>query len=301
VKSAISEKTFVFVGGLHRSGTTMIARALARHPLIGGFRDTGVIEDEGQFLQTVFAVENEFGGVGRFGFDANAHMTEQSAFNSKATSSTLAAEWSRHWDMSKPVLIEKTPSNLLRMRLLASLFDGSRFIVVTRHPIAVSLASMKWTDGNLFRLFSHWVHCYRIARADTAFLERVLWLSYEAFVSQPERELARISDFLGIAYVDPGKMDLRDENGKYFHEWRTRYLGDTMRAIPQVPPERPRSLLTRLRDKRERDAKERALPSYRKAANIRNFHDALDAVALFDSAVAEFGYSMSDVSRTPNG
>jgi hypothetical protein len=49
----------------------------------------------------------------------------------------------------------------------------------------------------------------------------------------------------------------------------------------------------------ERDAKERAQPVYRKAGTIRHFHDGLDAVALFEPAVTEFGYSMSALSRAP--
>ena len=41
-----------------------------------GFKDTAVIEDEGQFLQDVYHTSKAYGGAGRFGFDPPAHLTE---------------------------------------------------------------------------------------------------------------------------------------------------------------------------------------------------------------------------------
>ena len=79
--------------------------------------------------------------------------------------------------MDKTVLVEKTPSNLLRMRLLARLFEPSAFIIVTPHPVATSLATMKWTEATAFGLIAHWVHCYRIARDDADMVDRALWVS----------------------------------------------------------------------------------------------------------------------------
>jgi hypothetical protein len=291
---------YVFIGGLHRSGTTMIARLLSEHSLVSGFRNTGVIEDEGQFLQSVFPLETAFGGVGRFGFDPRAHMTEASALNTPEASMKLRADWNRHWDLSKTVLLEKTPGNLLRMRLLAQMFEASRFIVVMRHPVAACLATMKWTEGNLFSLIAHWLHCHRIARADSAALGRTLWVSYEDFVKAPEAELARMWRFLGLKPEPKGHADVRDENAKYFELWRTRFLGDLDRNIEQLPPEQRRSLVTRARDRVTRDARERRLPMHRRRANRRNFHDALDAVALYEPAIREFGYSLVDLALTPD-
>jgi hypothetical protein len=300
---APSEKTgrHLFVCGLHRSGTSLITRSLAAHSKVTGFRGTGMIEDEGQFLQTVLPLEIAHGSVGRFGFDPRAHLTEESVLNTAANAQKLLSEWSRHWDMTRPVRVEKTPSNLLRMRLLAQLMPPSLFIIVTRHPVASCLATLKWTEGSLFSLLSHWVHCYRIARSDAARLPHVIWTSYEAFVARPEEELNRLLQFAGLE-PEPGIAPVvTSENGKYFAQWHAQYFGDGDRAIAQKPPEHYRSPLTRFKDKIARERRERSLPVWLTRAHLRNHYEALDAAALLESAVAEFGYSFQDLDKAPPG
>jgi uncharacterized protein YchJ len=201
--------------------------------------------------------------------------------------------------MSKSVLVEKTPSNLLRMRLLAELLSPSSFIIVTRHPVASALATVKWTQGNIFSLLTHWVHCYRIAKADAARLPRVIWVSYESFMKDPRAELDRMVKFLELAPFAGEGFFMANENRKYFSAWRERYYGDGVRTIEQIPPEHHRSLVTRARERSEREAREQALPAFRRRENLRNFYDALDAVALLEDAIGDFGYSFHDLEKAP--
>lgn len=289
----------LFVCGLHRSGTTLITRSLAQHPQITGFANTGAIEDEGQYLQTVMPLEISYGGAGRFGFDPRAHLTETASLNTPDNAKRLLSEWSRYWDPAKLVRLEKTPCNLLRMRLLEQLIQPSYFVIVTRHPVAACLATLKWTEGNLFSLFSHWVRCYQIARADAGHLQRVIWTSYEAFVTDPEGELKRLLEFCGLPPQGGMSSPLTPENEKYFKQWRELYFGDGDRAIAQAPPEHYRSPLTRLGERLARERKERALPVYRRKAHVRKFYDALDAASSLESSIAEFGYSFTDLEQFP--
>jgi len=123
------EHTFVFLGGLHRSGTTLLARLLAAHPEVSGFSETGVPADEGQHLQTVYPPARAFGGPGRFAFRGESHLTESSPLVSEENARRLLADWGRHWDMTKPVLVEKSPPNLIRMRFLQALFPEAVILV----------------------------------------------------------------------------------------------------------------------------------------------------------------------------
>ena len=146
---------FVFLAGLHRSGTTLLARLLAAHPQVSGFSGTGAPADEGQHLQRVYPSDHEYGRPGRFGFAPEMHLTESSPLLSEESARTLWEEWSPHWDLSSSMLLEKSPPNLLKTRFLQALFPASSFVVVVRHPIPVSLATARWRRTRRFhRLLS---------------------------------------------------------------------------------------------------------------------------------------------------
>ena len=111
----------LFVGGLHRSGTTLLADLIAAHPLTSGFANTGVPADEGQHLQDVYPAAR-VGGPGRFGLAADAHMTETHELVSPDSRTRLLSAWEPHWDLAKTVLVEKSPPNLIRDALPAGPF-----------------------------------------------------------------------------------------------------------------------------------------------------------------------------------
>lgn len=51
----VASHTFLFIGGPHRGGTTILWRCLREHPSISGFQDrVGTDYSEGMFLQSVY-------------------------------------------------------------------------------------------------------------------------------------------------------------------------------------------------------------------------------------------------------
>ncbi|GAA4715790.1 sulfotransferase family protein [Phytohabitans rumicis] len=210
----------VFLGGLHRSGTTLLASLIATHPQVSGFRQTGAPEDEGQHLQTVCPIDEHHGGPGRFAYVPEAHMTERSPLATAANGRLLRQQWSRYWDLSRPVLVEKSPPNLLRFRFLQHLFAGSRFIFVMRHPIPVALSTRKWTPALTVRqVVRHWVHAYDIAAADAAMIDSLLLVRYEDLMVDPSTTMKSIAEFLDLsADFELGALD-RVTNARYHARW----------------------------------------------------------------------------------
>lgn len=226
----------MFIAGLHRSGTTLLANLLGEHPDISHLRDAATGAEEGQHLQSVYPVGRVWGAdaVGRVGFDPFAYLTESSPLAAPDKADALFAQWAPHWDLSRPLLLEKSPPNIIRTRYLQACFPVSWFIVVTRHPIASSIATKKWCRRNpVVGIMANWALCYsRFLLHDRPHLRRCLVVQYEALVANPEAELRRITDFLGLAPFAGTPLEVRGEiNEKYFARWRAMSAGPFGKAV----------------------------------------------------------------------
>jgi sulfotransferase family protein len=211
----------VFVGGLHRSGTTPLARALAAHRQVSGFSDTGVEEDEGQHLQRVYPPARAYGGPGRFALHPAAHLTERSPLLTPEVATRLLDQWRPHWDLARPVLVEKSPPNLIMTRFLQAAFPEARFVMVVRHPAVVSLATRRWARLRpLGALLEHWFAAHRLLEEDAASLRHLLVVKYEQLVGTPEQTLAEIAGFLDLEGEIPAGTFDRGRGAAYQRRWR---------------------------------------------------------------------------------
>lgn len=219
----VDSRRLVFVAGLHRSGTTPLAKLLAEHPEISGFADTGVKEDEGQHLQDVYPPARAYGGAGRFARDPRSHLTEMSPLATADNARRLLEHWAPHWDLSRRLLLEKSPLNLVMMRFLQSLFPEARFVVVVRHPVVVALSTRKWartTTTGLGSLVRHWLAAHETFLTDATSLRHVHVVRYEQLVRDPEKTLAGVAEFLGLTQpLEAGSLDERRSDG-YLRTWR---------------------------------------------------------------------------------
>lgn len=221
----MSRPRHVFVGGLHGSGTSLVHRLLRAHPQVSGFVGTGAWQDEGQHLQDLLPTARALGGPGRFGWHGDAHLTEESSLAGSGCQERLLRCWEPRWDLDRSVLVEKSPPNLLRFRLLQALFPGAACVAVVRHPLAVALSTRHMR--RLFRLRSaealvrHWIRCHELFEADGPHLDRLHVIRYERFVEDPATGLERLQRFLDLEPEPPVEEVRRGANQRWERLWRS--------------------------------------------------------------------------------
>lgn len=227
--AAVDGARLIFVAGLHRSGTTPLARTMAEHPDISGLSDTGVKEDEGQHLQPVYPKAKLYGGPGRFANDPRSHLTESSELVSPENARRLVEAWSPYWDLTKPLLLEKSPPNVVMGRFLQALFPGSAFVTVIRHPVIVALSTVKWRRllsrnfqnyTSVESMVGHWLAAHDTFLRDLPHLSRVHVLRYEDLVTDPVAGLAPLQALLGLdSAILPGGLKA-SHSQRYEDDWK---------------------------------------------------------------------------------
>lgn len=211
----------VFVGGVHRSGTSLLAGLVKAHPAVSGQRILGMpaeLEDEGQHVQCVYPVDDALGGAGVMAHNPLSHMTESHPLATPESAAQLEAAWAPHWEpTAEPakVRLEKSPSNLLRTRFLQALWPNSYHLIIVRHPIAVAYATAAWAARHgggkaalkpeqVLAFATHWCRAHEVLAADLAQLKHVRIVRLEELVfsaAATQSTLNAIFEDLGLPAV----------------------------------------------------------------------------------------------------
>jgi len=269
-KAHMSLHKFLHIGGPHRGGTTLLWKLLATHPNVSGFvasnlhdrmtqllpgGDFSVHADdgmrmEGLYLQSVYplfglnaqtgvqgvglAVQRE-DGLGKYALVPGAHLTETSALVTSANKLKLFRQWAKFWDLSKPVLLEKSPPNMMWMRFLQAMLPNTHHLVISRHPIATSLAHQRWgacASIPLPILVRNWISQHKYMLDDSKRVSKFMFVRFEDFVMHPQRFLDQICQWMGLPqHTFKGITVSNSTNGKYMTEYR--HIRETPRGQSQ--------------------------------------------------------------------
>ena len=206
---------YVFVGGLHRSGTSLTARLIAALPGVSAITDAPVPENEGVYLQGAIPHHAQSGRPMYFATDPAQHMTEAHPLNRLETRQRLEADWDPWYPSGGRWRVEKSPVNLTRMRLLQQLFPMAHFVVVLRHPEAVAAAVAKWVPDPAPTLIDHWLAAHDQLSADLPYLHAAAVIRYEDLVRDPAATPAGLAAFLDVVPAGVFEEAITDGNRLY--------------------------------------------------------------------------------------
>jgi hypothetical protein len=106
--------------------------------------------------------------------------------------------WQASWDLSKPVLLEKSPPHLVRARQLEENFPNSYFVVMMRNPYAFCEGiKRRWKKelsiSAIARFWAAWA-TYQIDNC--RILQKALFLTYEKFTDGSEQACRQLIEFM---------------------------------------------------------------------------------------------------------
>jgi hypothetical protein len=134
----------------------------------------------------------------------------------------------------RKLFLDKTPANSLVLPFLAKLYPRARYIVITRHPVAIFTSyADSFFDGDYEVAQRHNPILDRYVPAIAGFLREkpvpLVQVQYERLVAEPEQEMKRIVEFLGLPF-EPGIV----EYGSYEHS--DKGLGDPINVARHTRP-----------------------------------------------------------------
>src|SRR5262249_25618695 len=214
----------VFLIGAPRSGTTLLARMLSAHSAIYGRAEPHLI--------TPVAHLGYFGKVQKAPYDANNveqaireivdEIPRHEAGYLDALRAYTDAMYAQLMEVAPPgkrLFLDKTPAYALVLPFLARLYPAAKYVVLTRHPLAVLSSYVEsFFDGD-----------YRVALEHNPVLQRYVpelarmvrappvarvWVKYEELVREPEANARRICEYLDLPFEE--QMIRYGESGEAF-------------------------------------------------------------------------------------
>jgi len=181
---------WLFLIGLNNSGTTMLARILASHPLIRAMpKPGGKLTNALPRLTTSKVGRNWTEGVEASRLDEE--WTSRVALRVKY-------DWSYYYPARPGILFEKSPKHTLKASWFQHHFSPARFLAVVRSPYAVSEGIRRRTGITIEQAATHWTRGNERLLSEMRKLDRCLLFSYEKFCAHPAGQLAEIQRFLDL-------------------------------------------------------------------------------------------------------
>jgi hypothetical protein len=200
----IYNKKWVFIIGCYNSGTTLLEQVLSMHPATSSLQEEGVV-----LTDTLLRPED-------FQWRRMWQACEEQLKVSEVEAARLARRLQRHWshfyDLKKPVLLEKSIANTLRMSFFNRHFEEVYFIHLVRNGYAVAEGIHRKAaimEGNpryspqerypLELCARQWARSLEVVAEEKNRVEHFLELSYEDFTENPDEALRQITSFIGVA------------------------------------------------------------------------------------------------------
>eukprot|EP00959_Pyramimonas_sp_CCMP1952_P010149 212107-Pyramimonas_sp.AAC.1 len=190
------------------------------YPRWGIGQGSGMMLQGGSQTNLQTRIDRGIGGLGVYalGPESKVHLTENDTGVTLENQAELLNAFGYHWNLEKPVLLEKTPANAVMTRFLQALLNlGNsawdpkqpagggesvvRFIFISRDPLANALAHDALADVvgvPLHKMVENWLAVHEYFMSDKEQLQHVRVIRLEDFVTNPASHISSLWEWMGL-------------------------------------------------------------------------------------------------------
>lgn len=125
-------------------------------------------------------------------FDHEERWNEDYKFDWKF----IKREWRKYWDTTKPILVEKSPPNIIRTKEIEKTFNPSYFILLVRDPYAQCEGLMRRKNLHIEDAAQLVLERFRIQKENLLTLKHTLLVKYEDMCDETKSFKADLLSFL---------------------------------------------------------------------------------------------------------
>jgi hypothetical protein len=202
---AEADHLHVFITGTTNSGTGLLRALLVPHP------DMSVLMKEGHHYSPKVLPHDRRKWRRLFALRPKKfRWTEEDL--ERINHGKLKRQFYRRWDLSKRVLVEKSPHHMMRMRFIAAAFEPAKFVILVRDGYAVAEGIHRRRKHPIKTCAMQWYEANRNALNDAAQVDHC-WLPYEKLADDPQKAIDRVCEFIGVPTVKVNlKTPIRRQN-----------------------------------------------------------------------------------------
>lgn len=126
--------------------------------------------------------------------------------NKKIDWNNIKLIWHKYWDLSKQILIEKSPPNIIRTNDITQTFHGVKFICLVRNPYAQIQSNIRRYDTETSQATLKYIDYLKYQKTNYENNDAIL-IKYEELTENPQLIKKQIFDFFPA--LKDIKMDIK--------------------------------------------------------------------------------------------
>lgn len=195
----------IFIVGMQRSGSTLVEQMLSSHPLIEGTAELPYINQ---------LVRETHHRARLAGLTLEQQIAALTTGETRRLGEDYIERAAAHRQSDRPIFLDKMPNNWAHIGFIRLILPRARVIDARRHPMACGFSNFRQLYATGLE------HCYSLddwgryygayvgfmAHFDAVQPGWIKRMIYERLVDDPEGELRRLTDHLGIPF-DPAMLE----------------------------------------------------------------------------------------------